>query len=291
MARKPKDQAEAETPATESTTPVEADKAETPIDLTAFQGAVAQAIGTRDDSTGEVPEASVAPVVSAYQALEGQKAKNAAKNFLAEAMKSAMNEMDLPLARANMSLSESLTTAKAARTEKAPADPTEAFVQRSAALRLATALVEKPEGVADDAEDKINAVLAEVGPQVEAYRAWLNSDAEDKGDAPEGTSPVVVAAFKVAAGKAAGKRTTSGTAYTGERRDIGKHIAEAFEGAESGAFLTVAEIRNHKSSEYGDNPPSAGAISARLFPASGKCTVEGITPGQNDKGNKGATKA
>ena len=84
---------------------------------------------------------------------------------------------------------------------------------------------------------------------------------------------------------------SGGSTYTGERRDIGQHIVEAFADVESGTFLTVAEIRKHDSSQYtSENPASAGAISARLFPKSGKCTVEGIEPGTNEKGNRGARK-
>ena len=107
-------------------------------------------------------------------------------------------------------------------------------------------------------------------------------------------SNFVKAAVKASQGKAA--RVTSarsGTPYTGERRDIGKHIQEAFEGRESGTFLTVAEIRKFDSLQYtSESPASAGAISSRLFPQSGgKCSIEGIIPGTNEAGNRGASKA
>ena len=130
--------------------------------------------------------------------------------------------------------------------------------------------------------------------QAGAYLAWLQSDAEDKGDEPADLTPVVKNAVKLALGKAAkaGGRSGGGSTFTGERRDIGKHIESAFADVPSGKFLTVAEIRKHKSEEYGDNPPSAGAISARLFPQGDgtKCTIKSVTPGQNEKSNKGATK-
>src|SRR3546814_10998155 len=61
-----------------------------------------------------------------------------------------------------------------------------------------------------------------------------------------------------------------------KRGDIASHIQSAFEDKRLGDFLTIQEIRNHRSTGYGvDNPtnPSAGAISARLFPTSGSCTV------------------
>ena len=72
------------------------------------------------------------------------------------------------------------------------------------------------------------------------------------------------------------------------RRDIGAHIVSAFAGLPEGAFLTVREIRAHRSDEYGDEFPSAGAISARLFPSSGRCTVPGVEPGENERGVRGA---
>lgn len=74
----------------------------------------------------------------------------------------------------------------------------------------------------------------------------------------------------------------------GARRDIGAHIVSAFEGLPEGAFLTVGQIRSHRSEEYGDEFPSAGAISARLFPSSGRCTVPGVEPGENERGVRGA---
>jgi len=77
-------------------------------------------------------------------------------------------------------------------------------------------------------------------------------------------------------------RATSG------RRDIGAHIASAFAGLPDETFLTVREIRRHRSDEYGDEFPSAGAISARLFPSSGRCTVTGVEPGENERGVRGA---
>jgi hypothetical protein len=177
---------------------------------------------------------------------------------------------------------------------KAPADPTEAFVQAEATLRLATELHAPGEGVAENHEEKVVEAIDSSREQATAYLAWLKSDAEDKGDEPEVTA-LVKNAVKLAVGKAAkvGGRVSGGggSTFTGERRDIAKHIGEAFAGEPEGKFLSVAEIRNFKSAEYGDSQPSAGAISARLFPDSGKCTVEGVIPGTSDKGHKGATKA
>lgn len=285
---------EAEATEAEGTAPeaTEAPKAEeVVIDLTAFKSAVEAAVAGRDESTGEVSDELVSPVQSAYRDLDGQKAKNQAKGHLNDSMRSAMNEMDISSARAYMVLSDSLTVA-APKTEKAPADPTEAFVQRVATLSLAYSLAvgTVPDGVdSAAATEQIEKALADAQGHLDTYRTWFEGDSETRGDEPEVPS-IVKSAFKVAAGKAAGVRKSGGSTYTGERRDIGEHIKQAFADQATGSFLTVAEIRNHKSTEYGDNPPSAGAISARLFPASGKCTVEGVEPGTNESGNRGARK-
>lgn len=276
-----------EVPAEDTATEAPA-AAEQPIDLTAFTATVDEAVAGRDETTGEVPEALLTSAQTEYRNLDGLKAKNAAKKLVEERMREAMNQRDISSARAFMLVSDNLTAGASASKEKAPADPKEAFLQRYTSLVLAAQLVaeEAPEGV-DPASVNVEDLLE----SAKALRAYEANEAEDKGDAPE-ASPVVKAAVKLATGKSArvGGGSRAGSTFTGERRDIGKHIAEAFASVEAGQFLTVAEIRKFKSEEYGDNPPSAGAISARLFPTSGKCTVEGVEPGQNDKGNKGATK-
>lgn len=87
-------------------------------------------------------------------------------------------------------------------------------------------------------------------------------------------------------------RSAATAAEPGEsrRRDVGKHIVHVFAAVPVGTFLTVAEIRRRPSPEYSDAPPSAGAISARLFPASGRTTVPGVDPGLSG-GVRGATKS
>lgn len=284
-----------ETEAVETTeAPKAEEKVEAPIDLTAFQAAAQAAVAEADTSTGEIALAGVESVVREYRKLDGLKAKNKAKSWLNEQMKAEMNSDNIQGARSYLQLHDSMTAGHVAGGgTKAPADPTEAYVQAEATLRLAGELHQPTEGVAEDAEEKVAAAVETAREQAAAYLAWLKSDAEDKGDEPE-TGPVAKNAVKLALGKSAkaGGKAGGGTPFTGERRDVGKHITEAFSKVESGVFLTVAQIRASKSEEYGDSLPSAGAISARLFPQGDgtKCTVEGITPGQNEKGNKGATK-
>ena len=106
------------------------EKTETPVDLSGFEAATARAIAEADTSTGTIPPSEVEKVVVEYRTLDGIKAKNKAKAFLNEGMKSAMNESDIVQARSYLQLTESMTAGSTSKTEKAPADPTEAFVQR-----------------------------------------------------------------------------------------------------------------------------------------------------------------
>jgi hypothetical protein len=265
---------------------------EAPIDLTGFEASVTEAVAQADESTGMVPEASLGSVLEQYRSLDGVKAKNKAKAHLNDGMKSAMNDGDIAKARAFLQLSENMTAGSSKSSgEKAPADPTEAAAQRIATLQLAAAYAVVPDGVSGDLDAKVAELTAASEAGVQSYLEWSQADEESRGDEPE-VSAVARNAAKLALGKAAKAGARSGSTFTGERRDIGKHIAEAFESVESGGFLTVAEIRNFKSAEYGDTPPSAGAISARLFPTGGgDCTIEGISGDTNDKGNKGGRKA
>jgi len=268
------------------------------VDLTVFNEAVTSAVENRDGATGEVAPVFIEPVQKAYRDLDGLKAKNKAKAAINEEMKKAMNALDIATARAYLALTDALasTTSSGPKADRVPADPTEAFVQRVTGLRLALQLASDavPEGVTDGWQDKARALFDESLPAAQSYAAWVGNTAEDKGDEPE-ASGVVKAAVKLSQGKAArvGKSGGGGgSTFTGERRDIAKHIQQVFADKAPGEFLTVAEIKNARSDEYGDNPPSAGAISIRLFPkAGGKCTVEGITPETNDKGKKGAVKS
>lgn len=273
---------------------------EVEVDLTEFSAAIESAIKDeekRDKDTGELAADLLEPVNAAFRALEGAKAKNKARAHLNGLMKDAMNDLNMPLARSYMILSDNLSaTGGHAKAERQPADPTEAFVQKVVGLQLAVALAKEnqPEGVDENWSDKANELYKESEQAAHEYLAYLKTDEDSRGEEPEVTS-VVKAAVKLAQGKAAklgGTRVgAAGTPHEGPRRDIGKHITEAFENVASGDFLTIAEIRKFQSSEYGDNPPSAGAISARLFPTGGgKCTVEGIVPDTNENNKKGARK-
>lgn len=263
--------------------------------LTDFNTALATAVDAKDTATGELPEAQVDLVQKAYRALGDTKLRNAAKKVLKEAVNAAMTALDVQTARANMVLLDKMAAGGAVKpkTEKVPADPTEAFVEKVAVLSLAYSLTvaEVPEGVsADEWEAKVTELVNGSVESATSYREWLANESEDKGDEPD-VSNVIKNAVKLSLGRSAKARAAGAVStYTGDRRNIATHIYEAFEGQPSGTFLTVAEIRSHRSNEYGDSPPSPGAISARLFPKNGKCTLEGVVPDTNEKSHKGGRK-
>ena len=306
MARRPSNTATAPTESKEDTvsTTTEAPAAaesetkapEAEVDLTEFLAAVETAVSdteARDATTGELPEVLIAPVNTAFRKLDGAKAKNKARKALNELMKQNMTDpTTLPLARSYMILADKLSAGPVGSGEgkapRQPADPTEAFVQRVVGLRVALELAtsNKPEGVSEDWTDKANSLYGEALGQASALLAWTNSEAEDKGDEPE-ASATARSAVKLAAGRggrAAGRPTATGD---GVRRDVAKHIVSAFADVAPGTFLSIAEIKKHESEEYKGVEVSAGAISARLFPASGKpSSVPGVeaTIENNKKG-------
>jgi len=282
-----------ETPAAPAaeTAPVE-------IDLTGFQSAVQTALDERDTSTGDLPKDQLEAVNKVYRELDGGvKAKNAARSWIDDQMKLAISgdpstgtKGDIVLAKAFVMLKDNLSAGSGASTPKPPADPTTAFVQRVAALSIASTLVSSnvPEGVSEDWSAKSEALVTELSEQVDKYNAWASDTSEDKGEAPE-VSPVVRQAFKLASGKSVGGG--SGRAAGGPRRDIEKHMAQVFEGLESGGFLTVNEIAKAQSTEYGDDRPSAGAVSARLFPKGKDAYVGETLKAVADEGkSRGAVK-
>lgn len=287
-------QEDAVSTATEEQPAVEAEKKEEKaIDLSAFEAAVAAGVAEMDASTGTVPDGLLSEITKEYRQLDGAKAKNAAKKKVNQLMRDSMAAKDLDTARAYLNISEdALVAGGGSSAPKEPADPTEAFVQRKVTLDLARSLVTVPEGVAEDHEERSTKLYNESYDAAQSYLAWVTGDEETRGDEPE-VSAFVKNAVKLSLGKAAKAGSArSGSSFTGERGDIGKHILNAFADKEPGTFMTVAEIRATKSTGagYDDRLPSAGAISARLFPESGKFTLEGVQPGTNEKGNKGATK-
>lgn len=276
-------EAEVTTSTTAEDTSTPATEAAPEFNLEPFKAAVEEARKQADAQTGEVPESALAGPNEEYRKLEGQKAKNAARNWCEEQMLASVGKLDATGARSYSEIRAGLNAGGGSSATKAPADPGLAFVQRAAAVSLAYGLVlaDKPEIEGRDLDAEVQAMVTELNEQVQAFKAWSESTAEDKGDAPD-VKPVVRQAFKLASGKASGR--TGGGSTGGPRRDTAKHILSAFADKPVGTFMTIAEIAKHKSEEYGDDSPSQGAISARLFPST---TIEGVEPVEKDAGPEG----
>jgi hypothetical protein len=266
-----------------------APKAE-PADLGPFQEAATAAVEEADESTGELPEEAIASVNKVYREIEGVKGKNQARGWLDEQMKAAIIGKDITRARTFVMLKDNLSAGSGTAGPKAPADPTQAFIQKVAALRLATDEVTSnvPEGVGEDWSTKADELLASLADEVESFRAYQASEDADA-EQPE-VSPVVRQAFKFAAGRGSAGGGGSRVAG-GPRRDIEKHLIQVFDGLDVGSFMTVNEIAKAHSTEYGDDRPSAGAVSARLFPKGREPYAKNGLQATNEDGKvRGATK-
>ena len=254
-----------------------------PIDLSGFESAVNEAVSGADSDSGEVNEDALKSVTEAYRALDGVKAKNAAKDHIETSMKEAILGDNGPLAKSYVLIRNSMT-AGSSKAPATPKDPTEAFVAKVAVLMAAQEVLNAtvPEGVNENWVE-----------QAETLATTLAADAqkvlEAGDDAEVEVGPDARKVVKLASGRGTGG---GGSTFTGTRRDVGKHIAEAFADQPSGTFLSVNEIVKFKSTEYGSDSPSSGAVSARLFPKSGNPKLpEGISAAHPDGQSRGAVKA
>lgn len=264
-----------------------------------FEQAVKAGIDGRDPSTGTVPEALTTPVTESYRALNvGGKSK--AKAHLLAIMQTGVESSDLSTAMAASQLSKVLTPAKAAakpKEEKAPADPTEAVATQLAVLKTAFVYIQSnlPEGVDSEAvKAKTNELVEASGTQMQSYIDWLNREPVEDGATdtpePEGINAVTKKAVKLALTKVrVSTSTSSGASGDGVRRSVSKHISQVFADKASGDFMTIAEIANADSEEYAGVKISSGAITARLYPSEGECTLKDVVPATVG-GKRGATK-
>lgn len=219
------------------------------------------------DETGEVTEVTdegIAQVQNAYKALS-RKEKNLAKNDLSSKMeKAVMEDDDISLAKFYLEVNNRMTEVvkvKREPREKRVVDPSEAYVKLVAKLDLARALVQIPENL-----DKADI-------EKRAGELFATGAADAQKDEPE--LVWVKQALTLAVPRRARAASVGGTRT---RHSVANHIAEAFANAESGESLTVSQIADFKSEEYGDDRPSKQAIVAHLsskkFRAATALTVE-----------------
>lgn len=311
--------AQAEAAKAEAKAKAEAEEAERNAAVESFKGVVEGIFGHEDydKDTGTLPVVLEQVVVDAYTALPGAKAKSAGRAYLQESMQENMikGTTEGPAffmkARTYMELNNKVTAAKSTSptAAKQKVDPTEAHINRIAAMLLAPNFVEVSDEVEAGWQEKAEELVGSLAEDANKYLTWLRlptptAEGETKPDAPE-VNEVVIAAAKLAVGRAAGaprKASTGGTstprvstAGSGHRGDIGKHIQEVMETVGIGDFVSIADIAKVATSQYGGAtmpPPSQGAIAARLFPKSGACTLDFVSPEGKDQGHavKGAVR-
>jgi hypothetical protein len=275
-----------------------------------FETAANTAVDGRDSNSGDLTAESVDAVKAAYKALPNAATKTKARNWLEEGMKTALTEgLDAVKARAFMVLGGEVKSAGGHRDSviKAPVDPTEEHVARITAMYLAISMVPVAEGVADDWSAQVSTKANELGEQVNTYREYLNAldvhnanTDENKGDGPAEpeVDSIVANAAKLARGRQIGRtrKAPSGAkgdstprvgSYNGPRRNVRTHIAQVFENVPVGTFLKIGEIANATSTEYGDDHPSSGAVTAAFN--SSNFNVAGVEAATNG-GIKGARK-
>lgn len=256
--------------------------AEQVINLDPFLAAVEEIFKHANPTNGQIAPENLTPVVEQFRALEGTKAKNAARKYLDDQMKVLMapgDEQNFIKAASIMITVNALKTPKGTKVEKepkAPADPTDAYIDRYLSVWTARNVLlnpnEVPEGVAANWGDTAKSRYAEAAQAISDYFAYTKST--DENPVPKPDVPAFVeAGFKIAAGKAAGKtaKTTGGGAkapktggYTGPARNVADHINEVFASKPVGTFLKVGEIANSQTSVYGTDKVSPGAVSQRI---------------------------
>jgi hypothetical protein len=104
----------------------------------------------------------------------------------------------------------------------------------------------------------------------------------DETDIPDMTDEMVETAMKLANRKIGRKSPTN---------DVAAATRSAFANVPVGTYMKVSDIRKNMDKSYKSDASWDGRISARLFPESGICTVEGIVPVPvGPDGKKGAKK-
>lgn len=240
--------------------------------------------------------------LAAYMALPGAAAKGKAKDFMGDQMKdwilkSADDASVMPKVIAWSVLQTAILerASKKAGTAGPALSPVDSFLAKLATVRVANQLVanDQPDDLPSNWKQNLDEMVQVGLREAKLLNEWQDLPEDQReGEEPK-LSPYTAHAVKLASGKGPrkpGRPVGATSTYSGIRRDIAKHIEHAFSDKPSGTWLSINEIRSINSPEYGEVSPSGGAISARLYPKSGKNTVDGIVAELDSNGRKGARK-
>lgn len=266
----------------------------------------------RDDETGNLPEAAIAPVKVAFSQLPTSRAKTLAANFLRDSMTNAMLEEEDTKARSLQMLYKAVNAIVAVKKEAAiriPVSPDEAHADAVAMLAMAANLLVPGEGVTDGWRALAGKKIEELKADKDTYYAWLvenNGKADaDKSPAPTVNALVVKAAAiasakggrvkKAAANKPAGVGTGRGRPVGSKNHSMRAHLLEVFAGKNVGDFVPLEDVVNFKSNEYGDDPIQNNSVIAHLVPPSGKTSRSAdlfklVQAGENGAPSRGVMK-
>lgn len=243
-----------EAAATTETEPVKAEKAE--VDLSPLTNALDSILANLPSDLSTVDFTPVTEVYASFDAT----GKRATGRYLSARAESLVMEGNFDAGRACLLANNAIKEAKPGKSTavKAPVDPTEEFVSRLTAFQVAFALTDsnKPEGIANDYLERVKSEFQTAYDQAVALTKF---NAENS----EGEPPVVSHAAALAVKVTSGGRSGGPRKPYGPRHDAGKHVAEVMATVEPGTFLTVSQIANGESEEYG-GPATVSAIQQRL---------------------------
>lgn len=229
--------------------------------LNAFWAAVESIDSASPDYAASIAEYEKLSRKGKMQASHGVKAKTFA----------ALDEDEYAKAKALSGLSKALSSSSS--TGEAT-DPTEELVNRMAGFYIAYT--------------ELSGANASLTDKVAAAVQAATAKNED-GTLTEDASKTVAAglAKRLVETKMGRKPRESG----GTRHNVGRHISQVFAELPDGTFLSIKEIANAKSEEYGDDAPAVNTIATHLN--SGKFDQAGLgveTRGEGDTATLGVVK-
>lgn len=207
---------------------------------------------------GVVSDTALQSVTDAYNALDRSE-KGICRASVKSAFDGAMAASDMDAAKSYWMVQSAMHATKPASTT-IDADPTDVVQNRISVLLYAARVIGDGSGATVNGADY--------------GTAWVNA-VDDVENIPLSDMPDT---FRRAVQRVADVPISYGS------HDVGAHIWFVMQSHEIGEFVSVGTIATTSSPEFPDAGNALrGRIQARLFPTSGKCTVDGIRPVKRDE--------